>query len=154
MKWRKWLVYAPDDFITVPLNLGLWSRKFKFNLIWLINRENLHVKKNPKQMRRGSTVWAMNRNLALWLWSLTSSTVWAERPPVSVAVTVTRYFPCSVKSSGSVVLWKVEETVSVCSSHSVSLWGQICCHCVSLFSAFCVFLVFLFLSLLWSFCLS
>lgn len=53
MKWRKWLVYAPDDFITVPLNLGLWSRKFKFNLIWLINRENLHVKKKNKANEKG-----------------------------------------------------------------------------------------------------
>lgn len=65
-----------------------------------------------KYKNRQVSLQFMNENPAAGFQSLTSSTVLVERPPVSVADTVTKYFPFSVISSPSVVLWNVEEIMS------------------------------------------
>lgn len=69
----------------------------------------------------------MKKNPAARFQSLTSSPVLAERPPVSVAVTVTKYFPFSFISSPSVVLWKVREKNPKCSQiETMGPWAGAC----------------------------
>lgn len=65
-------------------------------------------------------------NPAAWLQSLTSRTVLTELPPVSAAVTVTKYFPFRSISSAVAVLWKGEKYPHCSQIEEIGPWAQAC----------------------------